>query len=52
MSYIKVRKYIEDFSEEVSSVVFGLQKEEVTEDWRKFHNEKLHDLQFSPNIIR
>ena len=26
--------------------------EEVTGDWRKFRNEQLHDLCFSPNIIR
>jgi hypothetical protein len=25
---------------------------EVTEDWRKFHNEELHNLYSSPDIIR
>jgi hypothetical protein len=24
--------------------VFGPKREEVTEDWRKLHNEELHDL--------
>jgi hypothetical protein len=24
----------------------------VTGDWRKLHNEELHNLYFSPNIIR
>jgi hypothetical protein len=27
-------------------------RDEVTEGWRKPHNEKLHDLYFSPSIIR
>jgi len=31
---------------------FGPQKNEVTGDWRKLHNEKLSDLYSSPNIVR
>jgi hypothetical protein len=27
-------------------------RDEVTGDWRKFHNEELHDLYSLPNIIR
>jgi hypothetical protein len=27
-------------------------KDEVTGDWRKLHNEELHNLYSSPNIIR
>jgi hypothetical protein len=27
-------------------------REEVTGEWRKFHNEELHDLYSSPNIVR
>jgi hypothetical protein len=32
--------------------IFGLKKEEVVGDWRKLHNEKLHNLYSSPSIIR
>jgi hypothetical protein len=32
--------------------IFGLKKDEVTGDWRKLYNEELHNLYFSPNIIR
>jgi hypothetical protein len=32
--------------------IFGLKRDEVTGDWRKLHNEKLHNLCSSPNIIR
>ena len=31
---------------------FGSKREEATEDWRKIHNEKLHDLYSSPTNIR
>jgi hypothetical protein len=32
--------------------VFGLNRDEVTGDWRKVHNEELRNLYSSPNIIR
>jgi hypothetical protein len=32
--------------------VFGPRGDEVTGDWRKLHNEELHNLYSSPNIIR
>jgi hypothetical protein len=28
-----------------------LRWKDIRGDWRKFHNEELHDLYFSPNII-
>jgi hypothetical protein len=32
--------------------IFGPKRGEVTGDWRKLHNEELHNLHSSPNIIR
>jgi hypothetical protein len=32
--------------------IFGPKRDEVTGDWRKLHNEELHNLYYSPNIIR
>jgi hypothetical protein len=31
--------------------IFGLKRDEVTGGWRKLHNEELHNLYSSPNII-
>jgi hypothetical protein len=32
--------------------IFGPKRDEVAGDWRKLHNEELHNLNSSPNIIR
>jgi hypothetical protein len=32
--------------------IFGPKKEEVTGGWRRLHNEDLHNLYASPNVIR
>jgi hypothetical protein len=32
--------------------IFGLKRDEVTGGWKKLHNEELHNLCTSPNIIR
>jgi hypothetical protein len=32
--------------------IFGPKRDEVTGDWRKLHNKKLHDMYSSPSIIR
>jgi hypothetical protein len=32
--------------------IFELKRDEVTGGWRKLHNEELHNLCSSPNIIR
>jgi hypothetical protein len=31
--------------------IFGLKRDELTGEWRKLHNEELHDLYSSPSII-
>jgi len=32
--------------------IFGPRKDEITEEWRRMHNEELNDLYSSPNIVR
>jgi hypothetical protein len=32
--------------------IFGLKRDKVTGEWRKLHNEELHDLYCSPTIVR
>jgi hypothetical protein len=32
--------------------IFGIERDEVTGGWRKLHNEELHNLYSSPNMIR
>jgi hypothetical protein len=32
--------------------IFGPKREEVTGEWSKLHNEELHELCSSPNIMR
>jgi hypothetical protein len=39
------------FENKVLRRIFGLKRDEVTEEWRKQHNGELNDLH-SPNIIR
>jgi hypothetical protein len=36
----------------VLKIIFGSKRDEVTGEWRKLHNEELHDLYPSPSIIR
>jgi hypothetical protein len=36
----------------ILSGIFGPKRDEVTEEWRKLHNEELHNLYSTPDIIR
>jgi hypothetical protein len=40
------------FENRVLRTLFGPKRDEVTGEWRKLHNEELHILYSSPNIIR
>jgi hypothetical protein len=40
------------FENRVLRRIFGPKRDEVTGRWRKLHNEELHKLYYSPNIIR
>jgi hypothetical protein len=40
------------FENRVLRIIFGPKRDEVIGGWRKLHNEKLHNLHSSPNIIR
>jgi hypothetical protein len=40
------------FENKVLRRIFGPKRDEVTGEWRKLHNEELHDFYSSPSIIR
>jgi hypothetical protein len=40
------------FENKVLRRIFGPKRDDVTEGWRKLHNEELHDLYSSPSIIK
>jgi hypothetical protein len=40
------------FGNRVLREKFGPEREEVTGEWRKLHNEELHDMYFSSDIMR
>jgi hypothetical protein len=39
------------FENRVLRRIFGAKRDEVTSEWRKLHNEELHDLYCSPTIV-
>jgi hypothetical protein len=40
------------FENRVLRRIFGPKRDEVTGEWRKLHNEELHNLYSYPDIIR
>jgi hypothetical protein len=40
------------FENRVLRRIFGPKRDEVTEGWRKLHNEELHNLYSSPSMIK
>jgi hypothetical protein len=40
------------FENRVLRRIFGRKRDEATGEWRKLHNEELHNLYSSPDIIR
>jgi hypothetical protein len=51
LSFREERK-LKVFENRVLRRIFGPQKDEVTGEWRKLHNEELNELYFSPNMAR
>ena len=47
--YLPTRMVFENM---VLKRIFGPRKDEVTGEWRRWHNEELNDLYSSPNIVR
>jgi hypothetical protein len=43
---------LEVFENRVLRRIYGPKRDEVSGDWRKLHDEELHDLYSSPSIIR
>jgi hypothetical protein len=52
VSDIKGGNRLRVFESRVLRRIFGPKRDEVTGEWRKLHNEELHDLYCSPSIIR
>jgi hypothetical protein len=52
VAYIEGGRRLRVFENRVLSGVFGSKRDEVTGEWRKLHNEELHDQYYPPNIVR
>ena len=49
---MKEKRRMRVFENRVLRRIFGPKWDEITKEWRKLRNEKLNDLQCSPNFVR
>jgi hypothetical protein len=49
---LREKRRLRVFENRVLRRIFGHVRDGVTGDWRKLHNEELHDLYTSTNIVR
>jgi hypothetical protein len=50
--YLREEHRLRVFESRVLRRIFGPRGDEVKGEWRKLHNEELHDFYSSPSIIR
>ena len=49
---LREKRKLRVFENRVLRRIFGPRRDEVTGEWTRLHNEELHDLYPSPNIVR
>jgi hypothetical protein len=57
INFVIIVLYLEEhrlrvFENRVLRRIFGLKRDKMKGDWRRLHNEELHNLYSLPNIIR